>query len=130
MKNKETTEKFIELRALGKTYDEIKTELEVSKPTLVKWSRKFKEEITLLRQALTERLVEKIVENNDEAINNIAANLEKIFTRKGLDDKVKQKIAKKSVVKLGDIFRTNVKSIGFNVNRLGDVEFMKIDFFE
>ena len=130
MKNKETIEKFIELRALGKTYDEIKTELEVSKPTLVKWSRKFKEEITLLRQALTERLVEKIVENNDEAINNIAANLEKIFTRKGLDDKVKQKIAKKSVVKLGDIFRTNVKSIGFNVNRLGDVEFMKIDFFE
>jgi len=131
MKSREIIEKFIALRALGETYDEIKIELEVSKPTLVRWGREFKEEITLLRQALTKRLVEKIVENNEETINIIAINLGIIFTRKGLDDKVKRKIGLKSGKRLGDIFRMKVKNIGIRINpKLGDVEYIKIEFSE
>ncbi len=41
MKDQETIQKFIELRSQGWTYARLMAELNVSKPTLINWSRKF-----------------------------------------------------------------------------------------
>lgn len=130
MKIKDKIESFIELRAHGKTYDEITAEIGVSKPTLVKWNREFKGEIKLVRQAFTRILVEKIVENNERKINMIAAKLELVFTRKSTDEIGKQMYANKYVKELGDIFGAKVKSFGFSLNDTGEIELMKIDFYE
>lgn len=45
MKTIEEKEKFIQLRAKGFSFDRIAEELEVSKPTLLKWNGEFLEEV-------------------------------------------------------------------------------------
>lgn len=59
MKDNETKEKFIELRAKGYSYDKIAKELSVSKPTLIDWSRDFENEIQNLKAIEVEALQEK-----------------------------------------------------------------------
>jgi len=60
MKSRRVVEHFIELRALGKPYDEIVNKIGVSKPTLIKWSNLYKDEIKETKQLLTKKLAEKI----------------------------------------------------------------------
>jgi len=40
MKDQQTKEKFIELRAKGLSFDKISRELRISKQTLINWSKK------------------------------------------------------------------------------------------
>jgi len=49
MKDQETMQKFIELRSQGWTYARLMAELNLSKPTLINWSRKFQFQIQNLR---------------------------------------------------------------------------------
>ena len=44
-----TVQKFIQLRAQGRTFDTLAKELQVSRKTLVKWSHRFQHEIQNLR---------------------------------------------------------------------------------
>lgn len=46
MKSHVEKEKFIELRANGISYDKISQELDISKPTLVKWGKEYHREIS------------------------------------------------------------------------------------
>ena len=41
MHDEKTVQRFIQLRASGWTYARLMTELTVSKPTLIAWSRKY-----------------------------------------------------------------------------------------
>lgn len=59
MKNMDTKEQFIELRARGFSFDNIADKLEVSKPTLIKWHKEFEREIVNLRYIHVEGLLEK-----------------------------------------------------------------------
>ena len=45
MKDQEVVNKFIQLRAQGWTYARLMVELNVTKPTLIAWSRKYQFEI-------------------------------------------------------------------------------------
>ncbi len=49
MKTQNEKKRFIELRAKGLSYDKISKELEISKPTLIKWNDELKNEIANLR---------------------------------------------------------------------------------
>ena len=49
MHDDQTVQRFIELRAQGKTYARLMTELNVSKPTLIAWSRKHQFQIQNLK---------------------------------------------------------------------------------
>jgi hypothetical protein len=60
----ESVEKFIELRALGYTFDEIVIELKVSKPTLIKWGKEYETHIKLTERKLAEKLSEIIAQRN------------------------------------------------------------------
>ena len=44
-----TVQRFIELRAQGRTYAQLMAELHVSKPTLIAWSRKHQFQIQNLK---------------------------------------------------------------------------------
>lgn len=59
MKNMDTKERFIELRARGFSFDNIADKLGVSKPTLIKWHKEFEREIVNLRYIHVEGLLEK-----------------------------------------------------------------------
>ncbi len=54
MKDEETIARFIHLRADGRSFARIATELNVSKPTLIDWGRQFQFEIQNLRSVETE----------------------------------------------------------------------------
>lgn len=58
MKDLETKEKFIELRACGLSFNKIAVEIQVSKPTLIKWNSEFSKEIANRRFLAAEELLE------------------------------------------------------------------------
>jgi hypothetical protein len=59
MKNQETKEKFVELRAKGLSFDRIAAELETSKQTLINWAKELENEISNLKKVELEALQEK-----------------------------------------------------------------------
>ncbi len=59
MKDQGTKERFIELRARGLSFDKISKELQVSKQTLIDWSKGLQEEIRNLKAIELEALQEK-----------------------------------------------------------------------
>ena len=61
MKDQETQQKFVELRTQGRSFARIAEELQVSKRTLIEWSRKFQFEILNQRAIELEALRERYV---------------------------------------------------------------------
>ena len=59
MKDQETKEGFVELRAKGWSFDRIAQELRVSKQTLINWRREFALQISNLKAIELEALREK-----------------------------------------------------------------------
>jgi hypothetical protein len=55
--NIDKRQKFIELRAEGMSFDKIAEKLHISKPTLIKWSRAFKEDIVLISKVIDEQFI-------------------------------------------------------------------------
>lgn len=121
MKERFIITKFVELKALGNTNEEIAKKLDASKPTLIKWGKLYKEEIEETRRTLTKKLAEKIAKNNEELIYNLAENLKRALTDEKTADVVRDKYIKKSYKRLGDIFKVSVKSVDLRLNADGDV---------
>lgn len=59
MKEMESKERFIELRAHGLSFDKIALEIGVSKPTLIKWNRECSKEVANLTYFNFEKLIEQ-----------------------------------------------------------------------
>jgi len=59
MKDQETKEKFIGLRAKGLSFDRIAAELHVSKQSLINWAKELENEISNLKKVELEALQEK-----------------------------------------------------------------------
>ena len=55
--NIDKQQKFIELRAEGHSFDEIAKRVQISKPTLIKWSKEFKEQIAEVSKLLKNNLL-------------------------------------------------------------------------
>lgn len=62
--NIEKQQKFIELRAEGLSFDEIAKKVNISKPTLIKWSKELKDKIDEVTQIIEEQfLAEQRIKN-------------------------------------------------------------------
>ncbi len=48
---------FVELRAEGRSFDEIAKRVNISKPTLIKWSREFKDKIEEVSKVIEEQFI-------------------------------------------------------------------------
>ncbi len=59
MRTQEERQKFIQLRAEGLSFDKIARKTGISKPTLLKWSRKYESEIAELETGQLEALREQ-----------------------------------------------------------------------
>lgn len=77
MHDKEISDKFIALRAGDRTFTEIMTELNVSKPTLIAWSRKYQFEIQNLVAMQREALRRKWLQDTSARVNALGDQLRK-----------------------------------------------------
>lgn len=78
MTDAETQQRFVHLRAEGWSFAQIAEDLQVSKPTLIKWSRKFQFEIQNQRAILREHLQEKWLSRLNVRVNALGEQLQKI----------------------------------------------------
>ena len=78
MHDDQTVQRFIERRAQGWTYARLMTELNVSKPTLICWSRKHQFQIQNLKAIELEALREKWLASTGERVNALGEQLRKI----------------------------------------------------
>ena len=75
MKNTDTKEKFIELRAAGLSFDKIAAKINVSKPTLLKWNKELEKEISELKEVRFEKILETYKANKEQRITRLAREL-------------------------------------------------------
>jgi hypothetical protein len=80
MNDTETQQRFVFLRAQGWSFARIGDELNVSKPTLINWSRKFQFEIQNQRAIIAESLQEKWLATQEVRVNALGERLRKIET--------------------------------------------------
>ena len=75
MKDQKTKMQFIDLRAQGMSYDKIARELEVSKQTLINWSKEYEIEIANLKAIEMESLQERYYLNKSKRIELLGKKL-------------------------------------------------------
>ena len=73
-----TVQRFIELRAQGLSYARLMTELNVSKPTLIAWSRKHQFEVQNLKAIELEALREKWLASTTDRVSALGEQLHQI----------------------------------------------------
>ncbi len=78
MHDEQTIQRFIELRSQGWAFARISTELNVSKPTLIKWSRKHQFQIQNLRAIELEAVADKWLCSVSERLNHLGQQLQKV----------------------------------------------------
>lgn len=75
MHDEKTVQRFIELRVQGWPFTRIAAELNVSKNTLISWSRKHEHDIANLRAIEREHRLNQLLASSEERINKLAAQL-------------------------------------------------------
>jgi len=75
MKDSEVVDKFIELRVQGWSFARIAAELNVSKPTLIDWSRKHQHTIANLVAIEREERLNQLIHTTEERLSRIGAEL-------------------------------------------------------
>ena len=82
-------ERFIELRAREFSYDHIAKELEISKPTLIVWSKELKVNISNLRELSRDNLREQFAISRKHRLKMLSTQLDKLhkeLSRRSLED--------------------------------------------
>ena len=80
MHSPETVRRFIDLRAQGWTYARLMVELNVTKPTLIAWSRKHQFEIQNLSAIELEALRTKWLASATDRVNALGEQLRRVET--------------------------------------------------
>jgi len=78
MKDLETQQRFVALRSQGWSFARIATELGVSKPTLIKWSRKLQFEIQNARAIELEALQDQLIASRELRARKLAEQLKAV----------------------------------------------------
>src|SRR5215467_3123896 len=86
MKDQETVQKFIELRAKGISYARIAEQLGVAKSTLILWSREQQHLIQNLRAIEWEDFVDRTLASRQETLKTISAQLGRVEAELGQRD--------------------------------------------
>lgn len=83
MKNQTDKEKFIELRAEGRSYADIAVALKVSKPTLIAWGKELEMDIGNARTLRMDELFEKYAVAKSKRVEVFGERLNAILTELG-----------------------------------------------
>jgi predicted DNA-binding protein len=117
---------FIIMRAQGYNYNEIQEELNVSKPTLIKWNKEFAENIYKTKIELMEEYISNKIEKNKDFFLNQLETLERTKNPgRGLKTAAK-KAERKSFRNLDNILGIKIKAI--SVKFRGNYEITEVKF--
>ena len=86
MHEPQTVQRFIQLRAQGWTFARLIPELNVSKPTLIAWSRQHQFEINNLKAIELEALREQWLASTTDRVNGLGEQLRRVETELGRRD--------------------------------------------
>jgi len=106
--------KFIELRAMGFTYEKICNQLKITKPTAIKWGKLLSSEINQGQKVLISKIFSQRIMEEEQGI---MINLEQ-FKRIGgmtLPQRIKDKFDKKILKKLEKIFIKKISAIHLKI---------------
>ncbi len=108
MLDNETKEKFIELRATGKSYKNISQDLGVSKPTLIQWSKEFSNEIANMKAIEMDDLQERFYICKKRRIELLGEQVEAIKTE--LSTRELKSLPTEKLLDLLSKFTSNLRS--------------------
>jgi transposase-like protein len=115
MENTEIQQRFVQLRAQGRTYSTIAQELGVCKRTLINWSHKFQYEINNQRAIELEALQEALVATREVRARALAAQLAAV------EEEIKKRdlsqVSTSRLYSMADALRRQI------LRETGDIEF-------
>ena len=112
MKDLKTREKFVELRAEGRSFDSIAQELNVSKSALLKWSQELEKEINNAKYYAYQRLIEQYKLTKVERANFIMQALQRV--NEAIEQKDVKTLSIKELLMLSEKFDNQLKDIMLN----------------
>ena len=115
MKDRQTQEQFIELRAKNWSFDRIAKELKVSKQTLINWSREFQLEISNLRALELDALQEKFALTKMKRLELFGEKLNSLkgeFDKRNLTDLSTEKLLE-FILKYGSTLKSEEVMVEF-----------------
>ena len=83
MKNANDKERFVELRAEGRSYADIAVALKISKPTLIAWGKDLQKEISNARTLRMDELFEKYAVAKSKRVEVFGTHLNAILAELG-----------------------------------------------
>lgn len=111
-------ERFIELRAEGRSYADIAGILEVSKPTLIEWSRELQAELTRARTLRMDALFEKYAVSKQKRVEVFGKRLEAILTE--LEGRTLTDIKTEALLRLALVYGENLKAEAHTLRFYGE----------
>jgi hypothetical protein len=131
MKNKsELTRRFIELRAMGTSFDEIVMEIKVSKPTLIKWAKQYKDHISLTEKEFAKRTAAEIVMRKKNLITSMATYLLRAKKYRQDDPEEFSRASVRASKKIFALFNRDLQSIELKLWDNGEIRSLKINMVE
>ncbi len=120
-------ETFIELRAAGLSYAAIAKQMNVSKPTLIAWSRSLQKEIGNAKTVRMDELFERFMVAKSKRIEVFGKRLEDMLTELDKRDlsKVKTESLLSLALKYGEMLRTEYEPLALK----GESTALDIDTF-
>ena len=113
------SDQFIELRALGHTFDEIVKKLGVSKVTLIRWNKKYYNEIDSTKKEMVRLAAEKIALRNSNMLSKFA-DLVLSEYRKGKKNPVINEVdIKRFYRSVFQVYSREMKNLSVNFNKDG-----------
>jgi hypothetical protein len=114
MKKEHLKLRFIELRAMGNSYKKICSELNLSKPTAIKWGKELTEEISRQRKYLISKIFAQRITEREQGIL-IKLEQFKRTDKMNLPKKTRDKINGKVLKDLEKIFLKKISAIQLNM---------------
>jgi len=115
MKKENLKYKFIELRAMGYTYEKICKQLDITKPTAIKWAKSLSGEIDQQQRHLISKIFsERIIEHEQGVLIRMEQFRRKRYRK--LNEKLSDKIDKKLLKGLERVFIKKIKAIHLKMN--------------
>ncbi|MBK7107098.1 MAG: helix-turn-helix domain-containing protein [Ignavibacteriae bacterium] len=118
---------FISLRASGFTYKEIQEEIGVTKPTLVKWNKKYEDEIeSTSKFAFCKLFGQELIEDKNQIM--LYTDILIKSNNEEYDELLDQKYVNKALDYLEKKFKNEIKSIGFTLTKYGKIKVVTYNF--
>jgi hypothetical protein len=112
-------DEFIELRALGHTFDEIVKELGVSKVTLIRWNKKYYEEIDATKKELVRLAAEKIALRNSNMLSQFADMVLSEHRKGEKNPTIDEVLMKRFYKRVFQVYSRQMKGLSVKFNKDG-----------